>query len=832
MSKVQYPTEVVGLGYVKEANGKSVAIYPALKNRARPAGDGHPEEAVRMQAYNELITKYSYPPELIDIEFPVVIREDENPRFADIVVFSDKEHKRPFIVVETKQPKKSEGEKQGQRYATILRAVYVLWTNGSQRSTSVIVNRYPEEAVPTNDIPPFGGKPKFAITKLEAFKDDKQVADAVRKCHNLVRNLNNLKPDDAFNEFLKILLVKFEDESKETDFDFQVLLKGDPPQPEPTNETAQRIRLLFKFAVEHEAEISSVFDKDEDIALTNDCIAQIVKVLQPFSFSTTSVDQKGRAFETFITGDMRQEFKEFMTPRPVIEAIVQMADPLATHSILDPTCGSGAFLTFSLEHVRKQIERKDIQAHQKIKAVFDFAHDRLWGLDASPQMSAVARINMLVNEDGRAHIFTHDSLLPKSKAPYPIRSKVFDFILTNPPFGKKITQPSSLLESFEITKDHRGKLKKGGYLTEVLFLERNLQWLRPGGLMFIVLPDSVLGNSTLRDQRAYIERLARIVAIFSLSPDTFGPSGAKSKTSVAVLEKRSEESNSAESDEDYPIFLSHVAHVGYDFTGRATSLNSLPDLVADYLRFKSGQSNNFKISAVVTRKQLGQYWLAQPHVRPQNGKSKLDEWSLGDVCQTITNGKTAPRNLYKSSGLHLIKVGNLTGRGIEWDAVERQYVDKEFAERHPTAVLKKGDILFTAAAHGPKWIGLKVDIYEGAPKHISKPVLACGEIMICRLNRKLKIDPYFVLLYLRSGAGYQAIQHCIRGQSGHVYPIDVAKIRIPKPSQFNSTELKKALSTLKKSLRARRSSADADSDSKRVAENLFPSELKKPIIAT
>lgn len=235
---------------------------------------------------------------------------------------------------------------------------------------------------------------------------------------------------------------------------------------------------------------------------------------------------------------------------------------------------------------------------------------------------------------------------------------------------------------------------------------------------------------------------------------------------------------------------------------------------------------------MVTRKQLGQYWLAQPHIKPKKGKSEVDEWRLGEICKRITTGKTAPRSLYGSSGLHVIKVGNLTGRGIEWDAVERQYLDEEFAKKHLTAVLKKGDILFTAGSHGPKWIGLKVDIYEGAPKHILKTVLASGEIMVCRLNKKLKIDPYYVLLYLRSGGGYQAIQNCIRGQSGHVYPDDVANIKIPKPSQSDSSEISRAILLLKKSLLARKISANADSSSKYIADKLFPSDIKKPIIAT
>jgi type I restriction-modification system DNA methylase subunit len=80
-----------------------------------------------------------------------------------------------------------------------------------------------------------------------------------------------------------------------------------------------------------------------------------------------------------------------------------------------------------------------------VKAVFDFAHDHLFGFDDSEQMAAVARINMLVNEDGRAHVFKHNSLYPRADAPYVTQQKYFDFIFTNPPFGKRISKPSSLL---------------------------------------------------------------------------------------------------------------------------------------------------------------------------------------------------------------------------------------------------------------------------------------------------------------------------------------------------------------------------------------------------
>lgn len=817
------------LAYIKQDGPKPIAVYPAI-GKTRPFGKSHPEEEVRLNAYNELITKYGYPPEFLDIEYPVLIREDEQPRAADIVVFDDKAHKRPFIVVEAKKPNRTDGERQGQRYATILRAVYVLWTNGSDRSCSVLVNRYPEEAVAIKDVPRFGGEPKYAIEKLEPFKDDKQVTAAFNKCHDLIWSLSNLKPDAAFTEFLKILLVKFEDETRESDYEFQILLRGQPPQPEPANETAQRVRLLFKMAVEHEAEFSAVFKDSSDIKLTNECIAQLVKHLQRFTFSETPVDQKGRAFETFLSGELRQEFKEFMTPRPVIEAVIAMAAPDTSASILDPCCGSGAFLVYSLQYIRKRIEGRNQSPQKKIKAVFDFAHDRLYGFDVSEQMAAVARINMLVNEDGRAHIFKHNSLVTKTSAPFVTQGKSFDFIFTNPPFGKKISQPSDLLESFQITRDEKGKVRNREFITEVLFLERNLEWLKPGGLMFIVLPDSVLGNSTLASERLYIEKLAKLKAIFSLSADTFGPSGAKSKTSIVVLEKRVPES---EPDPNgFPVFIAHVPNVGYDFTGRATGKNELPQLVAEYRQYVETGASESPISRVVKRSELGNTWLAQPHLSASDVVNGGDASTLDDLCTAISTGKTAPRKAYTTSGLHMVKVGNLTGRGIEWESVERQFVDESFAEKYTQGILQKGDILFTAAAHGPKGIGLKVDIFEGAPKHIADPVLCCGEVMICRPKKGKDVDPYYLLLFLRSSAGYEAIQKCIRGQSGHIYAQEVRAIRIPKPAGEQAERVKAAVAALRASLKSRKFSAEKDAEAKQEAAFLFPSSVKKPVIAS
>ena len=821
------------LAYIETIGSDTYAIYPALGGCRRAAGTGHPEELVRMNAYNKLLTKYDYPPDLIDIEYPVYIREDETPRYADIVVCTDKTRKRPFIVVETKKPTKTEGEKQGQRYATILRAVYVWWTNGIDESASIIVNRYPEDATPIVEVPSYGGTPKYKVKSLIPFKDDNQITTTFRRCHDLIRNLSHLKPDEAFAEFLKVLLVKLQDETRQSDFEFQILLYGTPPVPENPNETAQRIRQIFKTAAEEDNEISDVFKHDDEIALTNDCLAQIVKELQKYSFQQTAVDQKGRAFETFISGDLRQEFKEFMTPRPIVDAIVKMANPDRQTLILDPCCGSGAFLVNSLLHVATEIvERGKFSLHQKTKYIFDFAHDKLWGFDASKQMASVARIAMIMNDDGRAHIFHQDSLNPKELSVEQVRSKKFKLILTNPPFGKRIPAKSPILEHFNLAKDENGRLRKSGsVLTEILFLERNLSWLDKDGRMFIVLPDSVLGNKMLAPARSYIETIGQLIGVISLSPDTFGPSGAKSKTSVVVLRKIDIDRESDEIIGEKPVFVAHVPNVGYDFTGRDTGKNDLLSVVEEFRKFIETGDINTNLTKVVKRKELGDTWLAQPVLGIGMPQTAVNTFRLGDICEDISTGKTAARAQYNKGRIHLVKVGNLTGHGIEWCSVERQFVDEDFLKKNSRAQLLPRDILLTAAAHGPKWIGLKVDIFENPPPHLDQRVMFCGELMRLRLKADSGIDPYYLLLFLRSSAGYQAIQNCIRGQSGHIYPNEISEIQVPDPINQDPGLLEQAVKSIKRALKQRQLAIIRDCMVMKASETLFPSDIIKPVIA-
>ena len=152
-------------------------------------------------------------------------------------------------------------------------------------------------------------------------------------------------------------------------------------------------------------------------------------------------------------------------------------------------------------------------------------------------------------------------------------------ILTNPPFGSKVTSEGILtdLASRDGISKNKGKVLKS-LPQEIVFLNRCLELLKPSGKLAIVLPDGVLANSSTQDVRDWILRWARLKAIVSLPQATFSPYGAGVKTSIIFLEKRIDPlpadtqleigHNLIDFDEEYEAYMAQIDDVGYDVNGR------------------------------------------------------------------------------------------------------------------------------------------------------------------------------------------------------------------------------------------------------------------------
>ncbi|AMR39840.1 N-6 DNA methylase [Elizabethkingia anophelis] len=195
------------------------------------------------------------------------------------------------------------------------------------------------------------------------------------------------------------------------------------------------------------------------------------------------------------------------------------------------------------------------------------SYDCIFGTDANPRMSRTAKMNMIMHGDGHGGVHHNDGLLNVNG----IFENRFDVILTNPPFGARVEKSLKITEADKYTNIERiakyrkryglaydealkqvnsniGKpllnlfeIGKMSTLTEVLFIERCLNLLKPGGRMGIVLPEGVLNNSNLQKVREFVEGKAKIILITSIPQDVFIASGATVKPSLLFFKKFTEE---------------------------------------------------------------------------------------------------------------------------------------------------------------------------------------------------------------------------------------------------------------------------------------------------
>ena len=215
--------------------------------------------------------------------------------------------------------------------------------------------------------------------------------------------------------------------------------------------------------------------------------------------------------------------------------------------------------------------------------------DCIYGTDANPRMARTAKMNMIMHGDGHGGVHHHDGLLNVNG----IWEGRFDVILTNPPFGARIDKELKITEADRFTdiekiKAYEKRYGKENYdnalkqvndhinqpildlfqigkfsgLTEVLFIERCLNLLKPGGRMGIVLPEGVLNNTNLQKVRDFVESKAKILLIVSIPQDVFMAAGATVKPSLLFFKKFTEDE--AEEYNRICIQVSHEVEAKYD----------------------------------------------------------------------------------------------------------------------------------------------------------------------------------------------------------------------------------------------------------------------------
>ncbi|MTI31097.1 restriction endonuclease subunit M [Xanthovirga aplysinae] len=556
----------------------------------------NPEEKIQAETFLKLIFSYNYPPERVKQFVPVTM--GSTTKEVDIVVYNDADCSQPRLVVECKKQEVSDLEfkqavEQAASYSYALPGMMkYLWVTSGIRDEYFVIDRDSDAKRTLPDIPPFGaaGVEKYKYVKGGRKEDEPFGDDPVKKkffeletiaedeltrrfklAHNALWAGGELNPSEAFDELDKLIFCKIWDERKARKkgepYDFQVF--NEPVSKHASKEEVARVEAkisqeLFNRIKELYAEGKKkdpeVFK--DDIRLNHVKVKTVVSYLESINLSATDLDSKGKAFETFMGSYFRGDFGQFFTPRPIVKFIVNCLPITHESRVLDTSCGSGGFLLYVLDKVRREAgvfypdeigdpERGIPEGRNHWRHWHDFAEQNLFGIELNEQIARTAKMNMIIHDDGHTNVIAADGLLKaevmvKKNGNQGFKYNSFDFIATNPPFGSTVKQTEkAYLNQYNLgNKDvswldlkNTAVQGRANQSTEVLFIEQCWHFLTEGGFLAIVIPDGVLTNSSLQYVRDKIEEWFRIVAVVSMPQTAFAHTGAGVKSSVLFLRK-------------------------------------------------------------------------------------------------------------------------------------------------------------------------------------------------------------------------------------------------------------------------------------------------------
>jgi len=533
--------------FIIEKDGKYY-IKCQIKDKYKIA---KPEEIIRQFWIYRLLNEYNYPKDRIDVE-RVIYFGSRDSGLADIVVLrEDRQH--PYIIFEVKRPQRTVGLEQLKSYCNAEGAPIGVWSNGNE-----IIRLHREEPnifVEIPRIPKYGETLRDILTErwtikwLEEHDELKQGKTTLKK---ILLDLEELVLGNAgvdpFEEIFKLIYAKLYDEYRGiNDPSYQLeFFVGD--------RSAEEVKIAITNLLDGaKREWPGVFEPTDKIELRNDHLKVCVSFLEKIKLFNSNLQIIDEAFEYLIPQVSKKKEGQFFTPRPVIDMVVKMLNPKANEFVIDPACGSAGFLLHSVMWVAGGV----ISGKPLPPSAQNFAQNKIYGIDFAPKAVKIAKAINLIVGDGKSHIYKDNSLAPhtwEDETKAGLRSRLlrfpsdpekdrenqekflffdFDVLMTNPPFAGTVKE-RDILKLYKLTEKNGRLVNKVG--RHILFLERCLHFLKPGGRMAIVLPQGLLNNTNAEYIRRFVIDEARILAVVGLHVNTFKPHTG-TKTSVLFLRK-------------------------------------------------------------------------------------------------------------------------------------------------------------------------------------------------------------------------------------------------------------------------------------------------------
>lgn len=433
--------------------------------------------------------------------------------------------------------------------------------------------------------------------------DPEMLKITFRRCHNFIHGNEGMPKDAAFWQFLYLLFAKMHDERivRERKVPPRFFAGLHEPFNGESQQIAQRVRDLFT-DVKDEYE---QFGPRDELTLSDRALVFLVSELAPYDLTHTDIDAKGLAYQELVGDNLRGDRGQYFTPRSAVELAVRILAPGDDEVVLDPACGTGGFLRETLRYRLKQWQanegttgRPDTEAQliEHTERLERYADRCIFGADFDPFLVRATRMSIMMVAGIEGSVFHLDSLafpgghldgVAAARERIPLGT--IDVLMTNPPFGTdiKITDPDVLAHYRDgvaqpwVRDRVTGRTVPSitgtvtGMSPEQLFIQRAVEWVKPGGRIGIVLPNGILSNPGPVDEaiRRWILDNCWVLASIELPMETFvAEAGVNIITTLLFLQRKTVmqiEAAAIGGPPDYPIFMAIAEKVGFDRRGNA-----------------------------------------------------------------------------------------------------------------------------------------------------------------------------------------------------------------------------------------------------------------------
>ncbi len=610
-----------------------------------------PEEFVRQKYLRVLHFEYQYPKDVLAREIPIrygcqdQVDSQGNPIRADIVIYANRiacanrDQGQIFLIVECKAPTQDEGYNQLVSYIYNTSAQGGIWYNGTT------IAYYRRLETPNNQLLEWINIPR----RQEAWdalgrraksqqRRPRDIKGLLKLCHNRLHGRgSDSDEEDLTMDMVRLILCKAQDEESPGDLPEFYCTPEEYRSAEGQAAVVERITRLFAAV---KTANSEVFAQEERISVGPRAICDVVTELQDYKLlsnlaSSEDWDIMGLAYEEYTSTYLKRKKGQFFTNRLVIDLLVGIVNPTYTDVILDPAGGSGGFLTGAMRYIRRKILDQSSESIPRERQLSRLQNN-LFMVEINKRLVKVAKTAMILNGDGHTGMTNGDSLGPYSQFNETILSKCRKgqptVIFTNPPFagvGEGRITDQNTLARFDCGKhwiEENGNYVKTeelvteGVPPEMLFFERCVDWLAPGGRLGIVLPKSFLDTQTYRPARQTLFNKCKLLVVINNHKNTFQPHTGV-RTCLVVVQKLPSGENPLT---DYPIFMAISRNIGQDSEGKPIFIRDdvngltdeidqdLSDILSDYEKYKQGNLIESEYRFAINRNQVNNLLAINP----------------------------------------------------------------------------------------------------------------------------------------------------------------------------------------------------------------------------